>query len=152
LEDQLALEHVEGLVEVVRVERRAGVVRRDHDLGHGYVAAGLLAAQQDIACEEAPVRRLGPRLVSLSLATLFSSAIVYAGISSAGDRLPRAPKGSAAAVRLKDVKLNIEHNATDKDTGSRGSSTARGGVGSTRAGPMDGVRGSRAAAPLDASD
>ena len=31
LEEQLALEHVEGLVEVVRVQRGAGIVRRDHD-------------------------------------------------------------------------------------------------------------------------
>ena len=45
LEEQLALEHVEGLVEVVRVQRRSRAARRDHDLGHGHVAAGLLAAQ-----------------------------------------------------------------------------------------------------------
>ena len=30
-EDHLALEHVEGFVEVVRVQRGAGAVRRDHD-------------------------------------------------------------------------------------------------------------------------
>ena len=45
LEDQLALEHVEGLVEVVRVQRRAGAVRRDLDLGHGHVAAGPRCAE-----------------------------------------------------------------------------------------------------------
>jgi hypothetical protein len=45
LEDQLALEQVEGLVEVVGVQRRAGTIRQDYDLGHGHVAAGLLAAQ-----------------------------------------------------------------------------------------------------------
>jgi hypothetical protein len=66
------------------------------------------------------VRRLGPTLVTLSLAALFSSAIAYAGLSGAGDRLALAPDGSAAAVRLKDAKLNIEHNATDKDTGFQG--------------------------------
>ena len=51
LEDQLAIEHVGGLVEVVRVQRGAGAVRRDHDLGHGHVAAGFLAAQQDVGGE-----------------------------------------------------------------------------------------------------
>jgi len=51
LEDQLASEHVEGLVEVVRVQRGTAAVRRDDDLGHGHVAAGLLAAQQDIGAE-----------------------------------------------------------------------------------------------------
>src|SRR5215211_8452285 len=51
LEDQLALEQVEGLVEVVRVQRGAGAVRRDHDLDHGHVATGLLAAQQDVGAE-----------------------------------------------------------------------------------------------------
>ena len=47
------------------------------------------------------MRRLGPTLMTLSLAALFSSAIAY-------------------AVPLKDAKLNIEHNATDKDTGFQG--------------------------------
>jgi hypothetical protein len=62
------------------------------------------------------VRRLGPVLMTLSLAVLFSSAIAYAGLSGSKDR----PAGSAAAVRLKDAKLNIEHNATDMDTGFQG--------------------------------
>src|SRR5215216_2093698 len=51
LKDQLALKDVGGLVEVVRVQRGAGAVRRDHDLGHGHVAVGLLAAQQDVGGE-----------------------------------------------------------------------------------------------------
>src|SRR5262249_14812213 len=51
LEDQLALEQVEGLIEVVRVQRGTRAMRRDHDLGRGHVAAGLLAAQQDIGVE-----------------------------------------------------------------------------------------------------
>jgi hypothetical protein len=54
------------------------------------------------------------------LAALFSSAIAYAGLSGARDRPGGVPGGSAAAVRLKDAKLNIEHNATDKDTGFQG--------------------------------
>jgi hypothetical protein len=51
LEDQLAFEHVERLVEVVRVQGRAGGLRGDHDLGHREVTARLLAAQQDIGAE-----------------------------------------------------------------------------------------------------
>jgi hypothetical protein len=51
LEDQLALEHAGGLVEVVRVQRGAGAVGWDHDLGHGHVAVGLLAAQQNVGGE-----------------------------------------------------------------------------------------------------
>ena len=66
------------------------------------------------------MRRLGPTLMTLSLAALCSSAIAYAGLSGAGDRPALAPEGSAAAIRLKDAKLNIEHNATDKDTGFQG--------------------------------
>jgi hypothetical protein len=66
------------------------------------------------------VRRFGPTLVTLSLAALVPSAIAYAGLSGGGDRTAWAPDGSATAVRLKDAKLNIEHNATDKDTGFQG--------------------------------
>jgi hypothetical protein len=66
------------------------------------------------------VRRLGPTLVTLSLGALFLSALAYAGLSGAAGRPARPPDGSAAAVRLKDAKLNIEHNATDKDTGFQG--------------------------------
>jgi hypothetical protein len=66
------------------------------------------------------VRRHGPTLVTLSLAALFSSAIAYAGLSGAAGRPALAPRGSVAAVPLKDAKLNIEHNATDKDTGFQG--------------------------------
>lgn len=63
------------------------------------------------------MRRLGPTFVTLSSAALLSSAAVYAGLAE----LPaRATGGSAAAIPLKDAKLNIEHNATDKDTGFQG--------------------------------
>src|SRR4029079_13641421 len=48
LEDEFAFEHLKGLVEVVRVQRRRGGLRWDLDLGHGHLAAGLLAAQQDV--------------------------------------------------------------------------------------------------------
>jgi hypothetical protein len=66
------------------------------------------------------VRRFGRALVIVSLAGLCSSAIAYAGLSGDGVRPARVSDGSAAAVRLKDAKLNIEHNATDKDTGFQG--------------------------------
>ena len=66
------------------------------------------------------MRRLGPLLVTLSLAALFSLVVAYVGVGGVGNSSARAPDGSAAAVRLKDAKLNIEHNATDKDTGFQG--------------------------------
>jgi hypothetical protein len=62
--------------------------------------------------------------VTLLSAALLTAAVVYAGSGSgaAGDPPPaRGPSGSAAgAVPLKEAKLNIEHNATDKDTGFQG--------------------------------
>jgi hypothetical protein len=66
------------------------------------------------------VRRLGPTLVTLSFAALLSSAVAYAGFGGVGDPPARATDGSGAAIRLKDAKLNIEHNATDEDTGFQG--------------------------------
>jgi hypothetical protein len=49
---------------------------------------------------------------------------VYAGSGSGGVGEPPSPAPatarSAALVPLKDAKLNIEHNATDKDTGFQG--------------------------------
>ena len=57
-------------------------------------------------------KRLRPlELVIVSSAVLVLAAGIYAGVGS----------GSPAAVLpLKDAKLNIEHNATDKDTGFQG--------------------------------
>ena len=65
------------------------------------------------------MRRSGPTLVTVLLAALSSSAIAYAGLSAAADGPAREP-GRSAAVALKDAKLNIEHNATDRDTGFQG--------------------------------
>jgi hypothetical protein len=45
LKDQLAFEHVERLVEVVRVQGRAGAVRAHDVLHHRDVTSGLLTAQ-----------------------------------------------------------------------------------------------------------
>lgn len=52
---------------------------------------------------------------------LVSAAVVFAesGSSSAG-QATRVAAGSAAVVPLKEAKLNIEHNATDGDTGFQG--------------------------------
>ncbi len=52
------------------------------------------------------MRRFGPALLILSAIALLSAAAVHAG--------------SAAVIPLKDAKLNIEHNATDRDTGFQG--------------------------------
>jgi len=65
------------------------------------------------------------RILGLSL-TLFAVLLlvvtVYSGSGSGGVGEPqaRAAAGSAAVVPLKDAKLNIEHNATDEDTGFQG--------------------------------
>ena len=45
---------------------------------------------------------------------------VYADAGSGAQEPARAGSSAAADVPLKDAKLNIEHNATDKDTGFQG--------------------------------
>jgi hypothetical protein len=64
------------------------------------------------------VRLIGPSILTGLLAAILSTAAVHAG----GVGEPPAPvaAGSATAVPLKDAKLNIEHNATDEDTGFQG--------------------------------
>jgi hypothetical protein len=60
----------------------------------------------------------------LSSAALLSGAVVYTGANSgpgsAREAPARASAGAAAVIPLKDAKLNIEHNATDGDTGFQG--------------------------------
>src|SRR4051794_34034467 len=51
LEDQLAVKHVERLVEVVHMQRRAAAARADDVLHHRDVARGLLAAEQHVAAK-----------------------------------------------------------------------------------------------------
>ena len=51
---------------------------------------------------------------------------VYADAGSGAQEPARAGSGAAADVPLKDAKLNIEHNATDKDTGLSGVHRQRG--------------------------
>ena len=60
------------------------------------------------------------KLLGCSLALVLSgtmlAAAVFVDAGSGADR--RAP--GAGAPRLEEAKLNIEHNATDKDTGFQG--------------------------------
>jgi hypothetical protein len=67
---------------------------------------------------EEPMKLFGLSFLTL-LAILLSAAIVRAG-SSGGEQPVHAAAGAAAVVPLKEAKLNIEHNATDKDTGFQG--------------------------------
>jgi hypothetical protein len=56
----------------------------------------------------------------LLFAALVAVALVFAGSRSGEQTGALAATGSAAVVPLKDAKLNIEHNATDRDTGFQG--------------------------------
>jgi hypothetical protein len=58
---------------------------------------------------EERMRRLGPVLLIFSAVVLLMGAVVYAQSND-----------SAADIPLKEAKLNIEHNATDEDTGFLG--------------------------------
>ena len=61
------------------------------------------------------MRRFGPTVI-LS-AALLSAAALY---GATGEPSAHTTASAAAVVPLKDAKLNIEHNATDKDTGFQG--------------------------------
>jgi hypothetical protein len=69
-----------------------------------------------------PLRPFAPSFLFLLSAVLLAAATVHVGSRSEADGAPlaRAAAGSAAVVPLKDAKLNIEHNATDRDTGFQG--------------------------------
>ena len=62
-------------------------------------------------------RRLILTLVS---AILLSATAVFLGSGAVGEPPAQAAADSAKVVPLKDAKLIIEHNATDKDTGFQG--------------------------------
>ncbi len=68
------------------------------------------------------MRRFGSAVVTLSAAALLWTAVVGASsVLGAAEHTPaRAAEGASAIVKLKDAKLNIEHNATDRDTGFQG--------------------------------
>jgi hypothetical protein len=61
------------------------------------------------------MRRFGATVI-LS-AALLSAAALYGG---AGEPSAHATDSAASVLPLKEAKLNIEHNATDKDTGFQG--------------------------------
>jgi hypothetical protein len=56
----------------------------------------------------------------LTLAALLAASLVLAGARSGETARVLAATGSASTIPLKDAKLNIEHNATDRDTGFQG--------------------------------
>jgi hypothetical protein len=65
------------------------------------------------------------RLLARSLPVPLFAGLLVAALVLAGSRSGEPPRalaatGLAADVPLKDAKLNIEHNATDKDTGFQG--------------------------------
>jgi len=68
------------------------------------------------------MKPLGLTFLTLLSAALIAAAAVYAGTASESGGGPpaRAAAGSAAVIPLKEAKLNIEHNATDEDTGFQG--------------------------------
>ena len=67
------------------------------------------------------MRRFRPAVLTMSATLVLCTAAAGAGsvLGAADEPAPRAV-ASAGAVELKDAKLNIEHNATDEDTGFQG--------------------------------
>ena len=61
------------------------------------------------------MRHMAPLFVCTVAGALLSAAAVYAGVESGGEAAR-----SGATIPLKEAKLNIEHNATDRDTGFQG--------------------------------
>jgi len=66
------------------------------------------------------MKLLGPSSLTLLSAVLLAAVVVFAGSRSVEETPARTATGSASDVPLKDAKLNIEHNATDRDTGFQG--------------------------------
>ena len=64
------------------------------------------------------MRRFSTAALLVAAVALLSAAAVYAG--------SRSVAGSAAVIPLKEAKLNIEHNATDRDTGFQGAVDSEG--------------------------
>ncbi len=75
------------------------------------------------------------KLVAPASLAMLAAVSLYVGSHTLEDAPARSAAHSRAPVPLKDAKLNIEHNATDRDTGFQGSSTARAGVASTYVDP-----------------
>ena len=66
------------------------------------------------------MRRFRPTLLILLSLTLLSVAMLSAAVVHAGSGKAAKPAQRSGVIPLKDAKLNIEHNATDKDTGFQG--------------------------------
>jgi hypothetical protein len=66
------------------------------------------------------MKLLGRSAPVLLFAALLAAVAVYEYSRSDRDTSARAATGAARDVPLKDAKLNIEHNATDGDTGFQG--------------------------------
>ena len=60
------------------------------------------------------------KLVAPASLALFAAMSLYVGSHSVEDAPARSATDLRATVPLKDAKLNIEHNATDRDTGFQG--------------------------------
>ena len=65
------------------------------------------------------MKRIIPTSLAL-LAAVSAAAAASGGSAPAGAKPASAGRTAAAVVPLKDAKLNIEHNATDDDTGFQG--------------------------------
>ncbi len=67
------------------------------------------------------MRHFRPATLTLFATALLCTLVVGAGsVLAGGQPSDRAAASVGAVVKLKDAKLNIEHNATDKDTGFQG--------------------------------
>lgn len=67
------------------------------------------------------MRRFRPATMTLFATALLSTLVIGAGSVLGSAQTPaQAAANGGAVVKLKDAKLNIEHNATDKDTGFQG--------------------------------
>ena len=65
--------------------------------------------------------RLGPASLTVSAAALLTVSVIGVGlVLGVGGAPSGRAAGGGAVVKPKDAKLNIEHNATDRDTGFQG--------------------------------
>ncbi|MBA3374462.1 MAG: hypothetical protein H0U00_01370 [Actinobacteria bacterium] len=66
------------------------------------------------------MRRFAPATLMLTAVALLWTVVVGVGSVLGAAEPPPARSSANAVVKLKDAKLNIEHNATDEDTGFQG--------------------------------
>ncbi|MGI8480164.1 MAG: hypothetical protein ACR2M2_09995 [Gaiellaceae bacterium] len=66
------------------------------------------------------MRRFAPATLMLTAVALLWTVVVGVGSVLGAAEPPPARSAANAVVKLKDAKLNIEHNATDEDTGFQG--------------------------------